>query len=239
MSRLTHSEHGHGEHPLLGVPRRDAITVAVLSVLTVAFFVCMKVPGAARTVQSIDDAFLRSIADARSPALTAVAEGLDLLGSAYVTIPLRIVLAAFLALRRRWWHFVAFTAAVVVSELTIGYLKALYDRPRPPGALVATSGASFPSGHAIAASVTAVALVIALFGEGPRRYWWGALAALFSLVMALSRTYLAAHWLSDAVAGVFLGVTVALGVALVVHHMQRVADEPRGGDIPDIVASRE
>jgi membrane-associated phospholipid phosphatase len=35
--------------------------------------------------------------------------------------------------------------------------------------------------------------------------------------MALSRAYLAAHWLSDAVAGTLLAVTVALGSALVVQ----------------------
>jgi membrane-associated phospholipid phosphatase len=40
---------------------------------------------------------------------------------------------------------------------------------------------------------------------------------VFSLLMGLSRAYLAAHWLSDAVAGVLLGTTVALGTALVVH----------------------
>jgi membrane-associated phospholipid phosphatase len=91
------------------------------------------------------------------------------------------------------------------------------SRARPPGSLVATTGSSFPSGHAVAASVTVVAAVIALFPEGNRRYVLGAVAAVFSLVMALSRAYLGAHWLSDAVAGVLLGTSIALCVALVVH----------------------
>jgi membrane-associated phospholipid phosphatase len=48
--------------------------------------------------------------------------------------------------------------------------------------------------------------------------------------MALSRAYLAAHWLSDAVAGVMLGTTIALAVALVVHHVQTAhADAPQPG----------
>ena len=45
--------------------------------------------------------------------------------------------------------------------------------------LVATSGASFPSGHAIAASVTVVAAVIALTPPGRRRVAWGAAAVGF------------------------------------------------------------
>ena len=36
----------------------------------------------------------------------------------------------------------------LLSEVLIGTLKGIYDRARPPGSLVATSGASFPSGHA-------------------------------------------------------------------------------------------
>jgi hypothetical protein len=50
-------------------------------------------------------------------------------------------------------------------------LKGIYDRARPPGSLVATSGASFPSGHSIAASVTVMAAVIALVPAGRRRVW--------------------------------------------------------------------
>ena len=69
----------------------------------------------------------------------------------------------------------------MLSEVLIGSLKGIYDRARPPGSLVATSGASFPSGHAIAASVTVVAAVIALVPPGRRRAWWGAAAVVFSI----------------------------------------------------------
>src|SRR5205823_191973 len=123
----------------------------------------------------------------RSTGLTGAAKLLNVLGLVYITLPVRVVAAGFLALRRRWWHLAAFVSAIVVSEISIGTFKALYDRARPPHPLVGTSGGSFPSGHAVAASVTAVALVIALFPEGPRRYAWGLVAVAFSLLMALSR----------------------------------------------------
>ena len=72
----------------------------------------------------------------------------------------------------------------------------------------------------MAASVTAVAAVIALLPEGPRRYRWGAGAVAFSFLMGVSRTYLGAHWLSDAVAGVMLGTTIALGTAMITHRVR-------------------
>ncbi len=101
--------------------------------------------------------------------------------------------------------------AVLTSEALIGPVKAAYDRPRPPGSLIETSAAAFPSGHAIAAAVTAVGLVLVLAHPGPSRWRWEVRAVVFTGVMALSRVYLRAHWLSDTVAGALLGAGLALG----------------------------
>jgi undecaprenyl-diphosphatase len=215
------------EHALLGSLGRDIITTIVLAVLTASLFVLVATPARA-SILRIDEALLQRIVSVRSHPLTAVARFLNLLGLAVITLPVRLLIAGFLAAKRRWWHLSAFVSAVILSEFSIGLLKALYDRPRPPGSLVAVTGGSFPSGHAVAASVTAVAAVIALFPEGPRRYWWGLGAAMFSLLMGLSRAYLAAHWLSDAVAGVLLGTSFALISALVVHFVRSRTETPTG-----------
>jgi undecaprenyl-diphosphatase len=205
------------EHPLLGTPRRDTIVTLLLAAATATLFVLVANHSGRDVVQRMDDSFVRRMVSIRTGWLTVVAKFFNVLGLVYVTLPIRLAIAGFLALRRRWWHFAAFVFAIVLSEISIGTLKALYDRVRPAGSLVHTSGGSFPSGHAVAATVTVVAAVIALFPEGSGRYAWGAVAVAFSLVMGLSRAYLLAHWLSDAVAGVLLGTSVALGTALVVH----------------------
>jgi undecaprenyl-diphosphatase len=108
-----------------------------------------------------------------------------------------------------------------VVELAIGPLKGLYDRPRPPDPLVETSGPAFPSGHATAGAATAIALVIVLLPPGEHRRVWELRAAGFAFVMALSRTYLRAHWLTDAVAGALLGAALALTVAAAVQALRR------------------
>jgi undecaprenyl-diphosphatase len=210
------------------MPRRDVVVTAILVVSTLALFAFMGTRTGRDLIQPIDDAFLRWMVSLRTGLLTMVARLLNLIGLTYEMTPIRFGIAAWLAIRRRWWHFAAFVSAIVVSEISIGVLKALYDRPRALESLVETSSASFPSGHAVAASVTAVAGVIALFPEGSRRYRWGVVAVAFSSVMGLSRTYLGAHWLSDAVAGVLLGTTIALGAALIVH---RVRERRSSGDV--------
>ncbi|HEX5938077.1 MAG TPA: phosphatase PAP2 family protein [Actinomycetota bacterium] len=202
------------------MPRRDTAVTIALAVATGALFLLMAAEAGRDLIQPIDDAFLRWMVSIRTPTLTFIAMALNLVGLTFVMTPIRLGITAWLAIRRRWWHLTAFVSAIVVSEIAIGTLKALYDRPRALGSLVETSSASFPSGHAVAASVTAVAAVIALLPEGPRRYRWGAGAVAFSFLMAVSRTYLGAHWLSDAVAGVLLGTTIALGTAVITHRVR-------------------
>ena len=209
------------EHLLLAYPGRDIAVTAVAVVLTAAIFAAVASRGVLAHIQRLDDAWLQLMVAHRSGQVTALAEFLNLLGFVYITLPVRIAIAGFLALRRRWWHLAAFAVAIAMSEALIGTLKGIYDRPRPLHSLVTTSAASFPSGHAIAASVTVVAAVIALVPPGRRRVWWGAAAVVFSAMMALSRAYLGAHWLSDVAAGVLLGTSCALLAAVVVGAFQR------------------
>lgn len=161
-------------------------------------------------LQPLDDRWLDAMVAVRADWLTDVAEVLSVLGGPYVMVPLRLLVTAGLALNRRWLQLGAWVGAIVTSELCIGPLKALIDRPRPPGALRETSSAAFPSGHAIAASVTALGLVVVLHPPVRARTRWTVVAAAFASVMALSRTYLAVHWLSDVVGGLCLGVGWAL-----------------------------
>jgi membrane-associated phospholipid phosphatase len=209
------------EDALLGRPRQAAFLTAGVVAVTAVVFALVADHGMLTRIQRLDDAWLRLMVSGRTPPLTAIAKVFNVLGLVYVTLPVRIALAGFLALRRQWWHLAAFAAAIVASEVLIGSLKGVYDRARPPGSLVATTGASFPSGHAIAASVTVAAAVIALVPAGRRRVWWGAAAVAFSIVMGLSRAYLAAHWLSDATAGILLGTSCALVTALIADQLQR------------------
>ena len=208
------------EHPLLDNEARDVALFAVVAGLAVAISVLVAIPSTFDDVQRYDDAFLRFVLRNRTGWLTGVAKALNVLGSVWVILPVRILAAVYLIFRRRWWHVAAFISAIVLSEVVINLMKSAYDRPRPPGSLVATTSSSFPSGHAVATATTAVALVIAFFPTGRQRAVWGTVAAIFSFLMALSRAYLAAHWLTDAVVGTLIGVACALGTALVVEEIR-------------------
>jgi undecaprenyl-diphosphatase len=63
---------------------------------------------------------------------TVIARAFNVLGLVYVTLPVRIAIAGYLAFRRQWWHLAAFAGAVLLSEVLIGPLKAVYSRPGQP-----------------------------------------------------------------------------------------------------------
>ena len=186
---------------------------AVVAVLMVV----MAVDAARDAIQPVDDWWHDLMVDIEWEPLTVASEALDRFGGGWVLWPIRVAIIGWLALRTRWAALTTFTVAVVGSDLSIGIIKDLYERARPVDSLVGTSGFAFPSGHAIAAAVTAVALVIVLMKPGTHRRVWEVRAAAFAFVMAMSRTYLRAHWLTDVVAGTLLGAGTALAVAAAVH----------------------
>jgi undecaprenyl-diphosphatase len=160
-----------------------------------------------------DQHVYEAMIDIRNDPTTAVALVLNVLGGGLVTIPLRALVAIWLGLQRRWRAFSTWVLTWIVAELITAMAKGFFHRGRPPVGIVDTVGYSFPSGHAVAGAATAVALVLVLFPPGRARLRWELAAVTFAFVMAFSRVYLRAHWLSDVAAGVLLGAGVALGCA--------------------------
>jgi len=198
----------HGQEPLPVLRRRILVTGLVLLLLGV---VLTCVVATSSVLQPLDERFRELMVAARWAPLVAVCKALNVGFGTAVLWPVRVVVTVVIALRRQWSTLFAWVATVAISELLIGPVKAVVDRPRPPGALVATSAASYPSGHAIASAVTAIGVVMALT-TGRRRLHWMVVAVVVSAAVALSRTYLSAHWLTDVIGGSLLGAGLALAV---------------------------
>jgi len=182
-------------------------------------FIALAIPALADIVQTVDDWVYELAVDLENEVIVAVAKAFDLIGSTWVTAPIIVIVGVALIVLRRW-HGLAFWAlAMAASQILIGPMKLLYERERPPMPLVETTSFSFPSGHAVAGAAIAVSLVIVFVPAGPKRRNLEMLAAAFAILMALSRVYLRAHWLSDATAGAALGVAVAIGAAALIHRI--------------------
>ena len=208
--------------PFLDEPRRALRWAGVLLGLGVVLCLLMWSTTCRDVIQHVDDAVFRATEHAEWGPAVALAKVLAFVGGVLVTWCVRVVVLVVLARRRHWLSVAAFALAIVTSEMLIGGLKDAYRRPRPPNGLVTTSGWSFPSGHAVAASVTALGLVIVLVPPGHARWSWERRAVLYASLIALSRVYLRAHWLSDVVGGALLGAGLAIAwPALLVELRQR------------------
>ena len=182
-------------------------------------FIVLAAPVLEAFMQGVDDVVHQLAVDLEFSPAVRMAVGLDFLGSTWVTLPVMILVGAYLAWSKRWEDVMYWGLSMLLSQALIGTTKAAYERSRPPLSLVETTGFSFPSGHAVAGAAIVVALVIVLVPAGPRRRNLEMLAAGFAVIMGLSRVYLRAHWLSDVVAGVALGAAVAVGVAVAMHYV--------------------
>ncbi len=209
--------------------RRVYWYAAALLIATALIFLAVGThPGQPGTVTTwppvgrFDAAVDRTIEAHRTDVATLVAKGLNLIGSGIFTIPLRILVALYLLVRKRRRALAAWIITWIVAEVGLTVAKAWFMRARPLNPLVVPSGYSFPSGHAVATASIAVALVLVTLPAGPRRRKWELVAAGAAFIMALSRVYLDAHWFSDVVAGTLLGTGVALGAAALVTEVRLV-----------------
>ncbi|CAN5258022.1 hypothetical protein BH11ACT3_BH11ACT3_21140 [soil metagenome] len=122
-----------------------------------------------------------------------------------VVVP--VAVALLLAYRRRGWAALAVLFCGIASAPLVNAIKSVLERPRPNHQLVDVTLSAYPSGHV--ANLTAVIVVIALI-VGWR--WLRVASVVLVAVMALSRTYLNVHWITDDLGALLLGAGLALVV---------------------------
>ncbi|MSQ07067.1 MAG: phosphatase PAP2 family protein [Dehalococcoidia bacterium] len=152
----------------------------------------------------------------RTPALDTAALAITLVGWWPVSGALVALLAGrlFLGGRRRD----ALMAGFIPVAVAAGYaLKLVVHRPRPEYLIIgpAHSGLSFPSLHALFATLLGGVVVILAQELLPQRWLRRTvqgLAVLMAVGVGASRVYLGAHWPSDVLGGSLLGVLAVLGL---------------------------
>ena len=168
-----------------------------------------------------------SMADPWGPGwLEEAAMDLTALGGIAVLGLFALVVTGFLILQRK-----RLSALLLVLGLAGGValsegLKAVFGRERPPEELqaVETLNASFPSGHSLLSAVFYLSIGVMLTRAFPQRRFKAyviGVAVLLTLLVGLTRVYLAAHWATDVLAGWSVGAAWAMALWLVAYAVQR------------------
>ena len=160
-------------------------------------------------LELIDRPVVRFMALHRAQTLTTFMKAVTFLGgNVFVSVTLGLVgVVAYVKTRSPRWP--AFLSATIVGAIALDNLvKLLVGRPRPEfHPLVHPSGSSFPSGHAVAAAALcgAIAFIVTRRMGWRSAVWVWAGALFVTLLVAVSRVYLGAHWPTDVIGGLVLG----------------------------------
>lgn len=147
------------------------------------------------------------------------------LGDATVVLPAALAVGLWFLWKKRYFDLFCWLGTIFVGE-TLGILiREWIAMARPEGLVHMAKEYAFPSGHALTATLV-YGLAAAFIHPGlskPHRYIPWVIAILLILSVSFSRLYLGAHWFTDVVGGISLGVAcVAMGVLIFRRFESRV-----------------
>jgi len=223
LSRVLDWSH---RHPVLGrysaavfdPQRRESVPLALLAVLLLAigwawFALLLAVVGHGEPL-AVDLAVHGLMLALRNPLADYPLAALASLGDWPVLAPACAAVLAYFIWRQRWMAAGHWLAALAFGLALTWLLGTTMDVVRPPAA---SSGFGFPS---IAVTMSTIAfgffaVLIARELPGRARVWPYMVSGLVVAVIGFARLYLGAHWLSDVVGGMLLGIVwlLVLGIA--------------------------
>ena len=205
------AKHAKNAYTVFGIFLLSGAAVAVI--FTWAFAELAGHVTSGRT-QAFDNAVMHWVGRHQNPWLTSFMLEVTALATSSVVIAIVVIAGMFLWLNHHKHSAILLAAASIGAPGLNQLLKLGFDRPRPTifqwGTQVMSS--SFPSGHAMSASV--VYFTVAYLGG---RLQTNARARMLTMICAIaivvmisvSRVYLGVHYPSDVLAGVTIGLAWA------------------------------
>jgi undecaprenyl-diphosphatase len=146
-----------------------------------------------------------------TPLLTTISRVVTFFGSVAFVSSASVLVGVILAIRRSFYRLLALALAAGGGALLNIALKHLFHRQRPvlENPLVTLSSYGFPSGHTMGATIFygVLALIITYWMRSwSRRVLIGWLAAFAIALIGTSRIYLGAHYFTDVIGAVAVGL---------------------------------
>lgn len=186
--------------------------IFVYAACGVVFLLCL-VPALTGCFQAAELAVFRALCPAKGSFYSAFLKAITLLGNWRSAV---LIAALLLAVPKRGFRLKIALPAAATALFSVALnegLKALVARARPAVALFSERGFSFPSGHAMnngALYFTLFLLANRYLKKGPLKTAVLCLLGLLPVLIAFSRVALGVHYLSDVLAGLAVGLALAV-----------------------------
>jgi len=217
-------------HPKLGTiaaaladpdhPEAKGLAIfASLLLLSTALFVVVFAVALDGGSAGVDGLVLEALQGLRTPWADELLLVLGRFGDAWVVIPVVCGIALVLAAQRHWRTLNYWFAAAAFGLLASVVLKYSLRIPRPDVGIAGLGPYAFPSAHVLRAVVVYGFLSVMIARAASMRWRWlpYSLAGLVVAGVALSRLYLGAHWLSDVIGSLALGLAWVAGLGVAYH----------------------
>lgn len=178
----------------------------------------------------VDQGVYQLMQGLRSPWGDRIMVFLTELGDSVVIALVAVAVLTWLLWRKNWRAAGYWAGAVGFGQLAAILIKTVLQRPRPLADLYdGLSSYAFPSGHATMSMVVYgfLAVLVARSFSPQRRWLAYGVAALLICAIALSRLYLGAHWLSDVIGGLSLGLAWVCLLAIAYYRHSSPTPLPR------------
>jgi len=150
------------------------------------------------------------VATIRNDSFTSVAKLIAYGFETKSLLALSLVIGVVLFLLKMRKNALLLVGAMTGNTVILGALKTSIYSPRPLNGLMFETGNSFPSGH-----TTSTVVLFGLLAFFAWQIWKSArikvasslLVAALALLVGFTRIYLNVHWLTDVLAGYFLGAS--------------------------------
>ncbi len=220
-------------HPIMGAlpaslldpehPEARGLTLLalILSVATTLFLLVTPAVTGGPLLSNMDQLVFHSLQRLRTPWADSVMVFVTGLGDTPVLGAVVLLVAGWLAWKRHWRAVAHWLAAALAAQLMASAIKLTTGVERPPAVTALADGYAFPSGHATVGMAVYGFLAVMLARELPYRLHMAVytLTGLGVATIGFSRLYLGAHWLSDVIGGLSLGLAwiALLGIAYRTH----------------------
>lgn len=149
------------------------------------------------------------IESTRNPFLTKFFAIITHLGEWKIVLVALVFISLFFIIKKKFRYDISLWMITGGGIATAFILKEVFNRNRPAGALIAETSSSFPSAHAVI-SVVFYGFILYLLWPNIKNKKVRALkvfvVSILVLLIGFSRIYLGVHYLSDVLAGYFIGI---------------------------------